>query len=178
MDARPRTVEALDETLLDAPGARTRRTGAFGGFTTLSLRGADAEQTTVLLGEIPIASPDGSAFDLGTIPHVAALARRDLSRGRADLALGGRRRRRAAPDAARRRRPSHLGLAQLRDVRSRAGPCRGLRRRRPDCTSRARPGSPASADAFRTPTTTVPRSIPATTSCASVRAPTSSRAPR
>ncbi len=87
MDARPRTVETLDETLLDAPGARTQRSGAFGGFTTLSLRGADAQQTSVLLGEIPIASPDGSAFDLGSIP-TWLLSRVEVYRGGAPIWLG------------------------------------------------------------------------------------------
>ncbi|MFO0681583.1 MAG: TonB-dependent receptor [Sandaracinus sp.] len=87
MDARPRAVETLDETLLDAPGARTQRTGAFGGFTTLSLRGADAQQTSVLLGEIPIASPDGSAFDLGSIP-TWLLSRVEVYRGGAPVWLG------------------------------------------------------------------------------------------
>ena len=88
MEGRPRTVEALDETLLEAPGARTRRTGAFGGFTTLSLRGAEAEQTSVLLGEIPIASPDGSAFDLGSVP-TWLLSRVEIYRGGAPTWIGG-----------------------------------------------------------------------------------------
>ncbi len=87
MDARPRIVETLDETLLEAPGARVRRSGAFGGFTTLSLRGADAEQTQVLLGEIPIASADGSAFDLGSIP-TWMLSRVEVYRGGAPVWLG------------------------------------------------------------------------------------------
>ena len=80
LDARPRTVETLDEALLDAPGARARRTGAFGGFTALSLRGAEAEQTTVLLGDIPIAAPDGSAFDLSSVP-TWLLSRVEVYRG-------------------------------------------------------------------------------------------------
>lgn len=93
LDARPRTVETLDEALLDAPGARARRTGAFGGFTALSLRGAEAEQTTVLLGEIPIAAPDGSAFDLGSMP-TWLLSRVEVYRGGAPAwlsagAIGG-----------------------------------------------------------------------------------------
>jgi iron complex outermembrane receptor protein len=87
MDARPRALESLDEVLLEAPGARARRTGAFGGFTSLSLRGADAEQTAVLLGEIPIASPDGSAFDLSSIPSWL-LSRVEVYRGGAPAWLG------------------------------------------------------------------------------------------
>ncbi len=93
LDARPRAVETLDEVLLDSPGARARRSGGFGGFTTLSLRGAEAEQTTVLLGEIPIASPDGSAFDLSSIP-TWLLSRVEVYRGGAPTwlsagAIGG-----------------------------------------------------------------------------------------
>jgi iron complex outermembrane receptor protein len=87
MDARPRTVEALDEALLDVPGARTQRTGAFGGFTALSLRGASAEQTSVLLGEIPIAAPDGSAFDLASVP-TWLLSRVEVYRGGAPVWIG------------------------------------------------------------------------------------------
>jgi vitamin B12 transporter len=93
LDARPRTVETLDEALLDAPGARARRTGAFGGFTALSLRGAEAEQTTVLLGDVPISSPDGSAFDLSSVP-TWLLSRVEVYRGGAPAwlsagAIGG-----------------------------------------------------------------------------------------
>ncbi|MFO0711512.1 MAG: TonB-dependent receptor [Sandaracinus sp.] len=65
---RPRALETMDEILRESPGARARRTSGFGGFSTLSLRGADAEHTAVLLGELPLLAADGSAVDLSTLP--------------------------------------------------------------------------------------------------------------
>lgn len=65
---RPRTFERLDELLLEAPGARVRRTGATGAFSSVSLRGGEAEHTVVVLDELPLVAPDGSAIDLSSIP--------------------------------------------------------------------------------------------------------------
>ena len=84
---RARALESLDELLLEAPGAITRRTGGPGSFSGLALRGAGAEHTTVLLGTVPLASPDGSAFDLSTLP-VWALDRVEVYRGGAPVWLG------------------------------------------------------------------------------------------
>jgi len=87
LEGRPRALETVDEVLLEVPGARSRRTGAFGGFTSLSLRGAEAEHTTVLLGEVPLTSADGSAFDLSTIPPWL-FERLEVFRGGAPIWLG------------------------------------------------------------------------------------------
>jgi outer membrane receptor protein involved in Fe transport len=84
---RPRAIETLDEVLLEVPGARRRRTGGFGGFTALSLRGAESEHTTVLLGEVPLTTADGSAFDLSTVPPWL-FDRVEVYRGGAPLWLG------------------------------------------------------------------------------------------
>lgn len=84
---RPRALESLDELLLEAPGAVTRRTGGQGSFTGLALRGAGAEHTTVFLGSVPLTSPDGSAFDLSTLP-AWALDGVEVYRGGAPTWLG------------------------------------------------------------------------------------------
>lgn len=84
---RPRALETTDEILLEVPGARRRRTGGVGGFTALSLRGAEAEHTTVLLGDVPLSTADGSAFDLSTMPPWL-FDRIEVYRGGAPLWLG------------------------------------------------------------------------------------------
>jgi uncharacterized protein (TIGR00290 family) len=87
MEDRPRALETTDEVLLEVPGARRRRSGGFGGFTALSLRGAEAEHTTVLLGDVPLSSADGSAFDLSTVPPWL-FDRIEVYRGGAPVWLG------------------------------------------------------------------------------------------
>jgi iron complex outermembrane receptor protein len=87
LDERPRALETLDEVLLQVPGARRRRTGGFGGFTSLSLRGAEAEHTTVVIGDVPLASADGTAFDLSTAPPWL-FDRVEVFRGGAPVWLG------------------------------------------------------------------------------------------
>lgn len=84
---RPRALESLDELILEVPGAITRRSGSAGAFSGLGLRGAGAEHTTVLLGSVPLMSPDGSAFDLSTMP-VWVLDRVEVYRGGAPVWLG------------------------------------------------------------------------------------------
>lgn len=84
---RPRADEELAEALLEVPGARPLRTGAYGSPATLSLRGADADQTEVLLGELPLTTVDGSAFDLSTLP-LWAFDRIEVYRGGAPTWLG------------------------------------------------------------------------------------------
>ena len=87
LEDRARAVETLDEVLLEVPGARARRSSGYGGFTSLSLRGADAEHTTVLLGVLPVLAPDGSAFDLSTLP-TWMFSRVEVYRGGAPMWLG------------------------------------------------------------------------------------------
>jgi iron complex outermembrane receptor protein len=67
-ERRPTELDTLETALLEVPGARPLATGAYGSPTTLALRGADADQLEVLIGELPITSADGGAFDLSTVP--------------------------------------------------------------------------------------------------------------
>lgn len=87
LDDRPRALETTDEVLLEVPGARRRRSGGFGGFTALSLRGAEAEHTVVLIGDVPITTADGTAFDLSTVPPWL-FDRVEVYRGGAPVWLG------------------------------------------------------------------------------------------
>lgn len=87
LDDRPRALETTDEVLLEVPGARRRRVGGYGAFTSLSLRGAEAEHTQVLIGDVPLAGADGSAFDLSTIPPWL-FDRVEVFRGGAPVWLG------------------------------------------------------------------------------------------
>ncbi|HEX7479493.1 MAG TPA: TonB-dependent receptor [Polyangiales bacterium] len=85
--------ESVADLLLEVPGAHALRSGWLGSFTSASLRGADAQQTQVLLGEIPLTFADAAAFDLSTIP-VSALDRMVVYRGGAPAwlsqgAIGG-----------------------------------------------------------------------------------------
>jgi iron complex outermembrane receptor protein len=84
---RPRALETREEIFREAPGARARRTSSYGGFSTLSLRGADAEHTAVLLGELPLIAADGTAVDLSTLPPWM-FERVEIYRGGAPLWLG------------------------------------------------------------------------------------------
>jgi hypothetical protein len=84
---RPRALETMDEILREAPGARARRTSSYGGFSTLSLRGADAEHTAVMIGDLPLVAADGSAVDLSTLPPWM-FERLEVYRGGAPLWLG------------------------------------------------------------------------------------------
>lgn len=66
-DDRPAAVEGVPDLLLEVPGARVLSTGGAGAFSGLSLRGAEADQTRVYLGDLPLDGPDGGAFDLSTL---------------------------------------------------------------------------------------------------------------
>jgi len=65
---RDAAAEGLADVLLEVPGARPYRTGSLGSFTSAALRGAEAEHTAVLFGEIPLTSADVAAFDLSALP--------------------------------------------------------------------------------------------------------------
>jgi vitamin B12 transporter len=59
---------SLGDVVREAPGALVRNTGGPGAFSSVSLRGADTDETLVLLDEIPLSTPDGGAFDLSLFP--------------------------------------------------------------------------------------------------------------
>ncbi|MEM9191150.1 MAG: TonB-dependent receptor plug domain-containing protein [Myxococcota bacterium] len=73
--------------LREVPGARPLVTGGLGAFQSVSLRGAELQHTTTMLGNIRLGSPDTGAFDLSRIP-LGALDRLTVYRGGAPAWLG------------------------------------------------------------------------------------------
>ena len=73
-------VRSVSEMLLSAPGVTIHALGGPGQATTLSLRGATADESLVLLDGIPLQGPGGGAVDLATLPAVL-LDRMVVSRG-------------------------------------------------------------------------------------------------
>lgn len=66
---RERIVAQTSEQLLqEAAGTRVVTVGAQGTPFCLRIRGAACDQVTVMLGDIPISSPDVGAFDLSLVP--------------------------------------------------------------------------------------------------------------
>ncbi|MCB9653026.1 MAG: TonB-dependent receptor [Deltaproteobacteria bacterium] len=59
---------SLSDILSEVPGVNVRRTGGVGAASNLVLRGADASHTSVLLGDLPLGSPDEPTIDLGQLP--------------------------------------------------------------------------------------------------------------
>ena len=70
----------LDALVLEVPGARARRTGAYGAPSLLSIRGAEPRHNVVLLGDVPLDGVDDGGLDLSTIP-ASLLARIEIWRG-------------------------------------------------------------------------------------------------
>jgi iron complex outermembrane receptor protein len=74
----------LDALVLEMPGARARRTGAYGAPSLLSIRGAEPRHNVVLLGDVPLDGVDDGGLDLSTIP-ASTLERVEVWRGGAPL---------------------------------------------------------------------------------------------
>jgi iron complex outermembrane receptor protein len=72
--------QSLDELLRQAAGTRVVLQGGQGSPFCLRLRGSPCDQSTVLLGEIPLSDPDTGAFDLSLIP-IEALEETQVWRG-------------------------------------------------------------------------------------------------
>jgi iron complex outermembrane receptor protein len=73
-------VRSVADLLLTAPGVSIHALGGPGQVATLSLRGASADQSAVLLDGIPLQGPGGGAVDLSTLP-ATLLDRVVVSRG-------------------------------------------------------------------------------------------------
>jgi outer membrane cobalamin receptor len=73
-------LRSVAELLLTAPGVSVHALGGPGQASTLSLRGATADEALVLLDGIPLQGPGGGAVDLSTLP-ATLLDRMVVSRG-------------------------------------------------------------------------------------------------
>ena len=77
---RPQANETAQDILPEIPGANVVSLGGPFDFVSLSLRGVDAENTTVLLGDLPLSNRDTGAFDFSQIP-ISAFERIEVYRG-------------------------------------------------------------------------------------------------
>ena len=80
-------IRSVAELLETAPGVTVHAAGGPGQAASLSLRGATADQSLVLLDGIPLQGPGGGAIDLTTLP-AALLDRVVVSRGVLGAQLG------------------------------------------------------------------------------------------
>lgn len=62
-----RQTRILSDALRDVPGVAVSHTGAIGGQTQIRLRGAEANQTLVLIDGIEVSDPSTGEFDFGTL---------------------------------------------------------------------------------------------------------------
>ncbi len=90
---RGRALEDASEALVEVPGLKVNSTGGAGAPALVALRGAEVGHTSVLLGAIPLNTPDSGAFDISLLP-LSALDRIEVYRGGAPAwysegAIGG-----------------------------------------------------------------------------------------
>lgn len=77
---RPEANETAQDVLPEIPGANVVFLGGPFNFVSLSLRGIEAENTTVLLGDFPLSNRDTGAFDFSQI-SISAFERIEVYRG-------------------------------------------------------------------------------------------------
>jgi vitamin B12 transporter len=73
-------IRSVADVLLASPGVSIHALGGPGQAATMSLRGATADESLVLLDGIPLQGPGGGAIDLATLP-VTLLDRMVVNRG-------------------------------------------------------------------------------------------------
>ncbi len=78
----------VPELLRDTAGVEVRNYGGFGSFSTVSVRGSEADQVLVLLDGIPMNQASGGAVDISSIP-VVDIERIEIFRGSAPVKYGG-----------------------------------------------------------------------------------------
>ena len=83
----PRAADDLGTLLLEVPGANVTRTGGFGSFSTVSLRGSNPDEVRIFVDGIPLNQAVGGAVDLSTLP-LGDVERVEVYRGSAPLAFG------------------------------------------------------------------------------------------
>jgi vitamin B12 transporter len=80
-------VRSVAELLSAAPGVTIHASGGPGQAASLSLRGASADESLILLDGIPLQGPGGGSIDLATLP-VSLLDRMVVNRGVLGAQLG------------------------------------------------------------------------------------------
>ena len=62
-----RQIRSVADALRDVPGVTVSRSGNFGALTEIYLRGAETNQTLVLIDGVEVNNPDGGAFDFNSL---------------------------------------------------------------------------------------------------------------
>jgi vitamin B12 transporter len=62
-----RQIRIVADALRDVPGATVSRSGSLGNLTEVYLRGAETNQTLVLIDGVEVNHPDGGAFDFNSL---------------------------------------------------------------------------------------------------------------
>ncbi len=88
LEARPLRLETLGDVLSEIPGVALFRQGGVGASQFLSIRGADFDQTVVLVDDVPLVGPDRGAVDFSLLP-VDGFERVEIYRGSAPIRYGG-----------------------------------------------------------------------------------------
>jgi len=83
----PRATDDLGTLLLEVPGANVTRTGGFGAFSTVTLRGSNPDEVRIYVDGIPLNQAVGGAVDLSTLP-LGDVERIEVYRGSAPIAFG------------------------------------------------------------------------------------------
>ena len=65
-----RQIRVVADALRDVPGVTVSRSGGAGGITQVYLRGAESNQTLVLIDGVEVNNPDGGAFDFNSLLDV------------------------------------------------------------------------------------------------------------
>ncbi len=66
-DLEQRQIRVVADALRDVPGAAVSRSGGPGALTEVYLRGAESNQTLVLVDGVEVNHPDGGAFDFNSL---------------------------------------------------------------------------------------------------------------
>ncbi|MGF1507979.1 MAG: TonB-dependent receptor [Myxococcota bacterium] len=65
---RPLRFETLGDVLLEAPGIHVFNAGGIAATQSVSVRGSEFDQVTVLVDDVPLVGPDRGQFDFGIFP--------------------------------------------------------------------------------------------------------------
>ncbi|MEO1481087.1 MAG: TonB-dependent receptor [Myxococcota bacterium] len=88
LEDRPLRFETLGDVVSEFPGVALLRGGGTGASQFLSIRGADFDQTVLLIDDVPLTGPDRGAVDLSLLP-LDGFAQVEIFRGSAPIRYGG-----------------------------------------------------------------------------------------
>jgi outer membrane receptor protein involved in Fe transport len=83
----PRARDDLGQLMAEVPGVIVTRSGSYGSFTTLALRGSNPDEVRIYVDGIPLNLAEGGAVDISTLP-LGDVERVEVYRGSTPLAFG------------------------------------------------------------------------------------------